>query len=981
MKWWHFHSLLILLLALSSGWSLAAQKYAYVQYHAGSGAPFSEATTMVQDTEGFIWVGSPTGLYRFDGRSFENFSNQTQSQHIYQLQAQEDRLVFVNDIGIYQVDDLATQPRVDLLLEGSINESGERPFYPNACTLGKDGAIWISQSNHSLGKFQRDTFDTYPFSTTSKAQGLALTTDTQGDLWALSPLDGLFSFDEKNNRFQQQATPSNGQTLLIHDDYLLVGGDALYIYTRQAEGLQLLRTLPLEDDVVTALQMDQRQRFLIGTKKGKLLLLPEVLGTPQTIYGANESHRVRELDFGTIHEIYVIPDSISQSGVLWICSSTGLWLLQQRLFESIINLPKNNPIAIAFGDDEKVWIPMNSLYEISPHDNEFYARQVAEELQVNAVTYDRKGNNWVSVSVPRVELMKMSAYKPTKRYYFGDRGESIFYLYTDSKNNIWFCQAPLDKPINGIGRINAREEVELYDERHGFKSRVLIVKESSRGEIYAGGIGVDSYLYRYDPQANRFTNLSPKLPFTPTQNFEVHDLTIDDQGIVWMASTDGLLRYDAEQVTLIRSGVLQQEEVRGVTHLPNGSIWVATAIRGLVFYEHNSATIVDEVAGMPSVINAYRCIDVDPQGRLWAGTPEGLVYARIATPTLPHSNPPRIQQVTLNHTTTFDLREQPLSVRENDQLQLEYTNLSFPADLVQYQYRLYPPEERELIQEEHLWQATSNQYSLVLNELNIGDYILEIRAHQAGGYQWSGPLQLPLTVFRPWYRQAWFLYPAIAILLLIIGYYLQFFVRRRIRQLQRILQFARKDLAEKQSELKQKIHELDAQQLALANAKSNIHMLELFVREIPHKASWNEIITAMGKAVDQSIDIEAFEICFLEADEIVHRGYSTQERGGYTFRSKPFNPKTSLASWAIANHTEVVISDYDEEHGMYIKRKQAYRFSSLIFVPFSLDNDQHAALCAYSTRKNQFNHDDVVMIRTLARFIVLSAQGQITKHA
>jgi hypothetical protein len=310
---------------------------------------------------------------------------------------------------------------------------------------------------------------------------------------------------------------------------------------------------------------------------------------------------------------------------------------------------------------------------------------------------------------------------------------------------------------------------------------------------------------------------------------------------------------------------------------------------------------------------------------------------------------------------------------------LEYTNLSFPSDLVQYQFRLYPPEERELIHAEHLWQSNGDQHQLVLNDLEVGKYVLELRAQQPGGYQWSRPLQIPLEVFLPWYRQPWFIYPAAAILLAVLGYYLQFFVRRRIKQLQRILQFARKNLAEKQSELDQKIHELDAQQVALANAKSHIHMLELFVREIPPKASWNEIITAMAKAVDQSIDIEAFEICFLEEEHIVHRGYSNQERGGYTFRSKAFDPKTSLTSWSIANQTEVVINDYEREHGMYIQRKQAYHFNSLIFVPFLLDNDQHAALCAYSTKKDQFDHDDVVMVRTLARFIVLSAHGQITK--
>jgi ligand-binding sensor domain-containing protein len=873
---WRLAIYLLLLFLAGGHLQLSAQKYAYVRYHAGSDAPFNQVSTIVQDQEGFIWLGSKSGLFRFDGRKFEDFSIQTPSRHIYQLQGGEDQLIFVNDIGIYRIDQLASKPEVHALLQGSIKETRELPFFPNNCILGKKNEVWISQSNHSLGRFQEGNFETYPFTQSEKEQHIAIAKAPNGDIWALSPLDGLFYFDQANNRFEKKAELKKGNALMIHEDHLLVGGDVLYIFSLQSKDLQLTRTIPLEDDIITALHLDESKRFLIGTQKGKLLLLPHLKDTPQTVYGANETHRVRELDFGQINEIYVTPDPVSHSGILWICSETGLWLLQQRLFESVLDLPKNNPIGIAFGKDKKVWVPMSFLYEIRPDQNDFRARQVIEDMMVNAVACDQEGNNWVSISLPKVELLKMSNYTITHRYSFGDRGESIFYLYPDSKNNIWFCQAPLNKPIIGIGKIKASGEVELYDESHGFESRVLVIKESNRGEIYAGGIGTDSYLYKYQAEQNKFINLSPPLPFSSTQNFEVHDLTIDNQGIVWLASTDGLLRYDSEKITLIQNDVLDQEEVRGVTHLPNGNIWIATATKGLVFYQQNSATIIDEAAGMPSVINAYRCIDTDPQGRVWAGTPEGLVYARIAEPTLPFSNPPRIQKITVNRSEYTEAFDSTLQVRETDQLQLEYTNLSFPADRVQFQYRIYPKEEKELVMKEHLWLSNHGQHSLKLDKLAIGDYCLEIRARQSGGYLWSPPLEIQLEVFRPWYLKAWFLYPSGVALFLIAAYYLQFFVRRRIRRLNRIVQFARENLAEKQTELNQKMEELDMQQEELASAQSNIHMLELFIREIPQRASWNDIITAMGKAVDQSVGIDAFEICFLEKNEIVHRGYSNQ---------------------------------------------------------------------------------------------------------
>ncbi len=343
----------------------------------------------------------------------------------------------------------------------------------------------------------------------------------------------------------------------------------------------------------------------------------------------------------------------------------------------------DNPIHIAISDQGKAWVPMSYLYEISPNNGEFTARPIYNNLRVNAVAHDVNGFTWVTTTTPKVELLKYDNNKVIRRYDFHERGEAIFLLYPDSKANLWFCQAPLDKPIVGIARINAKGTVDYYDEKKGFSSRVLAIKESARGEIYAVGIGEDGYLYRYDAQQDRFENLSPPLPFTAILNFEAHDLTIDDRGVVWLATTDGLLRYDSEKITLIQDDILGQEEVRGVTHYSNNNIWIATATKGLVFHQQNTSTALGEQEGLPAVISAYRCITTDAQGRLWAGTSEGLVYSRMSAATLPYSNSPRLRKVIIHGEEFTENFDQVFKLRKNHPLQLEFTNVSFPARNVQ----------------------------------------------------------------------------------------------------------------------------------------------------------------------------------------------------------------------------------------------------------------------------------------------------------
>ena len=282
--------------------------------------------------------------------------------------------------------------------------------------------------------------------------------------------------------------------------------------------------------------------------------------------------------------------------------------------------------------------------------------------------------------------------------------------------------------------------------------------------------------------------------------------------------------------------------------------------------------------------------------------------------------------------------------------------------------------------EEQLWQSNGKSNSLQLNKLELGDYYLEVRARQTGGFQWSMPLSLEIDVYLPWYLRSWFIYSASGTLFLLLAYYFRFYVRRRFKRLQQVLQYSNEKLANKESQLMQKIQEFEIQKEELDNANSNIQILELFIKGIPKKASWEDVISAMGKAVWQAADIDAFEIAFKEKGEIVHRGYSNMERSRYTFRSKTFDAKTSLTCWAMANKKEVMINDFHKEHTLYIDEKEAYHFKSLIFIPFKLENDQPVVLCAYSIRENDFDHNDLVMFRILSKFIHFSIHHELKKQ-
>src|ERR1700730_8045101 len=53
---------------------LDAQRYIFKYYAHGDGLGDMEVHSLLQDRTGFIWIGTASGLYRYDGREFRGYS-------------------------------------------------------------------------------------------------------------------------------------------------------------------------------------------------------------------------------------------------------------------------------------------------------------------------------------------------------------------------------------------------------------------------------------------------------------------------------------------------------------------------------------------------------------------------------------------------------------------------------------------------------------------------------------------------------------------------------------------------------------------------------------------------------------------------------------------------------------------------------------------------------------------------------------------
>ena len=54
-----------------------SQKISFVNYGTNEGLPQSQVTSIVQDKQGYLWVGTLGGLAKFNGKDFEIYSTES----------------------------------------------------------------------------------------------------------------------------------------------------------------------------------------------------------------------------------------------------------------------------------------------------------------------------------------------------------------------------------------------------------------------------------------------------------------------------------------------------------------------------------------------------------------------------------------------------------------------------------------------------------------------------------------------------------------------------------------------------------------------------------------------------------------------------------------------------------------------------------------------------------------------------------------
>jgi len=780
-----FLALLLNILAVS------AQDYQFRLYRVEQGLPSDVAKALTQDKHGFIWIATDDGLVRYDGLKFITYKAALRSQYAKSfLQTRDGRLLAIGDLDLIEIQNKIDTVVFKSLLRGGRTSSDTTLWYPKAIFEDWHGAVWVAEPKSAV-RYEGGVMRRYDFGEAHRSpvftRSFSFFEDDAHNLFAISYEGSLFWYNRQKDdfiRLDDQLPHGVSHALFSQGKLWVAAGDGLYKVSMK--GLQatdvrrvlaaqhVSHVLEARDSALWVSTYDED--LYVMRRKGDTEGFEQV---PYVFHGINTSY-------------------CSYEGDIWSCTDKGVVMLQKNLFVLADAASQARFIESMAADTithKLYYTHKPELIEIDPVQRDANHRVVYADDQgyFQALQFGRRGL-WASNS-SRVFLFRQN--KLVWQHDFANEGNFVHDIFLDSRQNLWLSQAG-NKSVVMITDSLAMVRYPVLADLHG---EINLIREGPAG-IYAGASGAGTYLFFKAQGAPGFQNISAPVHFPMQGDFNVYDLDVQGD-VVWLASTEGLLRYENGRVERINLGESYTElSVSSVEILDRDNILFSNA-HGLLRYNVRSREfwLYDENSGLPSNTITVRGIYVDHLKRLWIGTSFGIALARAPIT----RSSPTVKPFCVEARVNGDLARfnQGVFAPYGAFLNLQFSSITFPEHRVILQWRI---EGKDTV-----WHAMNN-HQLNLGDLPPGIHTLCVRAKKNTGLDWSEPATFTVHIGKPYWRRSEFLLFIVALVIVIAwlsNTITSRVLNRRKAALQRLIDERTSELQKANEELMLRNGELD----------------------------------------------------------------------------------------------------------------------------------------------------------------------------
>ena len=545
-------------------------QYGHTTWRLQDGYFAGQPTSITQTKDGYIWVGTQAGLFRFDGVRFVPWSSlereQLPSNRVESLLAARDGSLWIGThagLAHWVKDHLRT-------------------YLPGAVIAGmivedENGKIWVAPTRpgdytHPLcevvdtGVRCYGSEDGVPLSTT----GGPVVQDLAGNIWA------------------------GGATTILR-----WRPGSSYAYTPKAlkgnEGL----------DGVEALSVAPDGSLWVG-----MALTGPGLGLQHMVHDKLRSFVAPKLNGETLAVFALWND---RDNNLWVGSGNkGIYRIQGTdvdHYGSADGLSSDSILGFFEDHEANVWVATSQGIDMfrDLRVTSFSKREGLSVDNVDSVLASRDGTIWVGTAT-NLEVLGPNGFSPLPGNVL--HGHQVTSLLEDHAGRLWV----------GIGNtlsIYERGRLTQIKDRDGKPiGTTMGLTEDSEHNIWAESFGPPGTLIRIQDLKVREESSTPTMPLA-------RKIVADPQSGIWLGLMNGdLARYQAGKIETFPFGDHPVSRVTAIIAAADGSILGATAF-GVVGWKNGKQQILNSHNGLPC--DSFTALISDNQGNLWLYGQCGLI--------------------------------------------------------------------------------------------------------------------------------------------------------------------------------------------------------------------------------------------------------------------------------------------------------------------------------------------------------------------
>ena len=793
--------LIVLMLALPMA---AAGVYLFKTLDAHNGLTISQINCILKDSRGYVWLGTPAGLYRYDGYTFHNFQCNSQDgsslpdSYIISIQETLEGTLWIETAAGFCI----YHP------QGENFERDMKQVYgrmgiegtPNVVYIDRHKNFWAAIPNKGVVAYNMQQQLLYEFGYTDDAHGVP-----QGNITSISECrDGaLIVYEDgrivccdvmrqqhtvwKNDYIAQQHLRKSS-TLNAFADQMdniwLYGQGTLMLYNKNTNtwnttiGDQLGMTGNNTDNSVNGMAGDRKGNIWIGTDRSGLIRanVNTLEMEPVAPRAINNIAQMPSQEVIGIQSVY-----IDDTDLLWIgTEKSGLAYYGDNIykFQSLIN---GDITAIAEDEAGKIWYGTGDKGIID------YDGPLAS-YKVTCMTTTPDGSLWVGSKqngITRIKDGNSTFYSTARDSMKTVIDDHINALSSDKSGNLWIATN------GGLQVYNPQMNTfSSYTKENGMlnTNNITSLFYGTNNSLLIGTAEGLVILNLSNREKTVLTGNSSNVEsFTNNYITQVYE---DSRGLLWIGTREGiniLNPVNDDLSVLTEKDGLCNNSICGIAEDKNHSIWITTSngvCRIVVQRDHEDGTFnyglynYSISDGLQSNEFNMGSILTKKNGEVLFGGLYGVNWVRHSSKD-EQASLPRVMLTQLfvgeqeiltgvNYDGNIIL---PQALNESNRIELKNNQSTITIKFAAGNYN-----QGERLQFMYWMEGLDNDWrngdallhGVRFNDLGSGDYKLHVKAISAEGAVSNQERVLEIHVDRPWWLSWWMLTFYVIILIIIV---------------------------------------------------------------------------------------------------------------------------------------------------------------------------------------------------------------------